>query len=113
MAHEAKIERTRNLSNDVHNYSVTVGSAVAVTLVPAEDIEKFQNSRRLSITVSNANNQGCWVRKYAAGLDNLKVGIYIPPLGARQIMQPDNIFIGEISVIMASGGSKTIIAEEY
>jgi hypothetical protein len=103
---ESNIDRTV----ESVNYAVVVGSVTAVTLIP-KDTEGV-GGERLEITVSNPNNQAVYVRKYPAAKDSLKVGTYIPPNSSKNIVIGGTVYSGEVSVIMASGGSKIIIAEE-
>ena len=72
----------------------------------------LKESKRLSVSVSNPNNQDCWVRFYPAALDNDKKGVLVVKNSSKEVMPPDNIYVGEISIIMDAGGNKTITGQE-
>lgn len=89
-----------NKSDEPENNSVSVDSATAVTLVPAK-------ANRIYLSVSNSNNQSVWVKYQASSIDNVKTGIYILPGGHWEMPEQDK-YTGEVSVIMANGGTKLI-----
>lgn len=97
--------RTRNYTDTPNRVTVMVDSITAVMLFPA-------NERRSKVIVSNPNNQGCFVRFQSAGVDNSPRDYYIPPNSSEVVIDSDTVYTGEISIIMALGGSKTIHAIE-
>jgi len=105
---DRKIGGNLNLTSDSNYSVVVVNSSTAQKLFDADDIK---TSQRLSIVVSNNNNQGCWARLYPAATDNFKVGVFIAPNTSKEVVKPESDYTGEVSVIMESGGSKTIIGQ--
>lgn len=100
-----KTGRTQNTNDEANTGSVNVNSNTAKTLIPA-------NPDRVALIVSNNSNKDCWIRFYEASLDNLKKGILLRKESVWS-MPNDNIYTGEVSVIMANGGNNTIHFTEY
>lgn len=94
-----------NTNDEANVGTVSVGSGTAATLLNA-------NSMRTKVVISNPHNQALWVRYYAATVDNNKQGIYVAPEKNWE-MQPEDKYLGEISVIMNNGGTKSIHYTEY
>lgn len=100
-------ERTKNTNDGATTGTVVVNSSTAQTLVPA-------NPERIGLIVSHPGTQELWIRFYPAAQDNDQTGIYLENNGERTWqMTPDNIYTGEVSVIMDGGGNKTIHYTEW
>lgn len=100
-----KTGRNRNTTDASVTTTVNVGSTTAVTVAAA-------NPDRISVLITNPNNQAFWVRERPAASDNLKDGEGVLPAGKYRTI-PDNIYTGEISVIFETGGgTKPVIIVE-
>lgn len=96
-----RLEKERNTNDDPNRVAVSVDSTTAQLLFIA-------NPRRIEVIVSNSSNQACWVRLQTAATDNVGRDIFIIPGISKVITGNDNVYTGEISVIMNVGGTKTI-----
>lgn len=102
-----QVGRNRNITDTAVTDVVNVNSSTAQTLVAA-------NPDRIGLIVSNDSNQELWIRYYPAADDNDQKGIFLENNRSGHWEMPtDNIYTGEVSVIMDSGGTKTISFTEY
>ncbi len=89
----------RNLATTAENGTLTaISSSTAVTLT-ASGIGLADN--RLYLCVKNTGNLDIWIRFKPAATDNTKHGIFLPR-GDMFILDSDQMYIGETSVIAES-----------
>ena len=99
-----------NMNDSATTDVVSVGSSSAVTLLLA-DTSPSNPTRE--VTVTNDGNKALWVRKYPAATDNNKVGVRVPAGESKKVVENSEIYYGEISGIMDSGGAKNVIVEYF
>lgn len=99
-----RLERTRNTTDVSVTFTISVDQNVAVTAVVA-------NPKRIRVVISNPHQLAFWVRERTAISDNNKDGEKINSGGVYKT-DKDNPYTGEISVIMAVGGFKTLTPVE-
>ncbi len=88
--------------------TISVGSSVAVTLLPAltsGDIDYIE------ILVTNNGNRGLRVRRRPAASDNLKDSRRVSPGETAKIVRDSDVYSGEISAIFESGGFNDVDVE--
>ena len=112
-----KVERTMNTNDTATVDCISVNSSTAVTLVSA-------NAGRMSFRATingQDNDRTVFIRYYAASVDNIKQGNVITKkldedgsfFRIEDIMDVDNVYTGEISAILLSGGSINVYITEY
>ncbi len=89
-------ESTRNINDTAVQASVTMNSSTTTKIVDL-------NLNRLYLRIDNVGNQTVHLKLQAASVDNIKIGIQIPPDGFWE-MPTDNSYTGEVSGIAASDG---------
>ena len=84
---------------------ISIGSTVSVTLVPAQLITE---ETRIKVIVYNDGNQDLWVKLQLASTDNDKKGILVEAGERYTLIEGSDIYTGEISAIMDSGGVRDV-----
>jgi len=100
------LQRRINRNDTPTHGLITAGSTTAVTLIP-------ENEARISVTISNASNQGVWIRYKTAATDNIKHGIFLDSGSPPFTMPSSSIYPGEISIIFQFGASNDVSFIEY
>ena len=108
-----RIERTRNVNTTATTTAVTLNSATATTIAPA-------NPDRIYLSVSldeGTTTTEVFIRYYPAATDNIQQGEVIRRrlgsfLSEPHHMPEDNIYTGEVSGITATG-TTTVYVTEY
>lgn len=86
--------------------AISVDSTTAVTLLTALGIP-FEPPR-IKVVVYNSGNRDLWVRFYPASDDNLKRGVVVRSGETQTVLEGSDIYTGEISAIMDSGGARDV-----
>ena len=108
----ATIGTSTNVNTEGENSSpISVGSTTAVTLIAAQVFPA--DAPRIKVWVYNDGNRLLWVRLYPASDDNIARGIPIEPGERIVLMEKSDIYTGEISAIMASGGARDVYVTWY
>ena len=106
----ATIGTSTNLNAEADvNAAVPVGSTTAVTLLAAQSLPPVGSEQpRITVWIYNAGNQDLFVRFYDAATDNIKKGIKVLAGETEKVMSGSDIYTGEISGIMATGGLRSV-----
>jgi len=91
--------------------SATMSNSIALNTSTDVKIADVNADRIFFCVNNNGNNNGCWIKLQAQGVDSDHKGIYIGPKG-NFIMPADNIYTGEICAI-ADVGSPDVYVTEY
>lgn len=85
--------------------AISVDSTTSATLLSAQVNPEVA---RVKVVVHNDGNQALWVKLQAAFIDNDKKGIRVPAGEGAVIIEGSDIYTGEISGIMDSGGARNV-----
>jgi len=108
----ATIGTSANLNTASETLSpISVNSTTATTLIAAQVLPT--EAPRIKVWVYNEGNRLLWVRLYPAPDDNIARGIPIEPGERITLMEGSDIYTGEISGIMASGGARDVYVTWY
>ena len=103
----ATIGTSTNLNNEANILSaISVGSSTSVVLIPAQSIPG--EPPRIKVTIYNDGPQGLWVKSQPASDDNDKKGFFIEGGEKETFLEGSDIYTGEISAIMDSGGARNV-----
>ena len=86
--------------------AISIDSTTAVTVKPATGIEQPTQE----FMIYNDGNQALWLRKYGAGVDNLKKGEPIGPGEKKTFLLP-NMVTDEWSAIFNFGGARNVYTQ--
>lgn len=95
-----------NTSDEVTNATLSIGSATAVTILPATELR----NPWARASIYNSGNKVLWLRFYPAAQDNIAHGERILP-GTEKILELPNMPSTEVSGIMASGGANNVYVQ--
>lgn len=108
MSAAKNIGRNRNVNDEADVPSgITINSTTSTVIAAA-------NPDRISFRVDNNEaDKGAWVKLQAASVDNQKKGIWLKgdKTESAYIMDPDNIYTGEISAIGDSDSFDLYVTE--
>ena len=91
--------------------AISVDSTTAVTLL--NELNLQLELPYISVEVVNRGNRDLWVRFYAAATDNIKRGKVVKAGESKVIIDGSDIYTGEISAIMDSGGARDVFVTWY
>ena len=86
--------------------AIGVDSTTAVTLLSALDTPR--DPPRIKVIIHNFGNRDLWVRFYPSSDDNIKRGVVVAGGETRTVLEGSDIYTGEISAIMDSGGARDV-----
>ena len=86
--------------------AIPVGSTTAVTLLAGQAIPL--DVPRIKVEIYNSGNRDLWVRFYPAATDNLKRETVVKAGQPKVVLAGSDIYTGEISAIMQSGGARDV-----
>lgn len=86
--------------------AISVDSTTAATLLAAQTLPP--DPPRIKVEVYNSGNRDLWVRFYPAATDNLKRETVVKAGESKVVLEGSDIYVGEISAIMQSGGARDV-----
>lgn len=108
----ATIGTSTNLNNVGAVLSaISVDSTTSTTLLTAQTIPG--EAPRIKVFITNNGNHALWVKLQPAATDNDKKGIRIAAGETMVLLEGSDIYFGEISAIMNSGGARDVFVSWF
>ena len=86
--------------------AISVDSTTATTILPELSIPT--DLPYIKVLITNRGNRDLWVRFYPAATDNVKRGFTVKAGSSLVVLEGSDIYTGEISAIMDSGGARDV-----